>query len=312
MTDVDTNPPALLGHIDYHRAWKSLYEMDNMREANRIAVRGHCAAEKAFREGLSEYEIHMAYLSATGSREQELPYPNIVALNENAAVLHHMVLGGQRPQRSRSFLIDAGAQYRGYASDITRTYVEEVSEGSQTSSGHECFRALIAGVDKLQLQLVESLKPGVDYCELHIQAHQSIARLLTELGVLSVSPEEALVEGITSAFFPHGLGHLIGAQVHDKGGHLASPSGESREPAAEHRFLRCTRTVDANMAFTVEPGIYFIPLLLQPWREKGGAFNWPLVEQLIPYGGIRVEDDVIVHSDRVENLTRDAFSRVSS
>lgn len=300
LAQAEINPEHLLNNIDYQRAWKSDYEMDNMREANRSAIRGHLAAEAAFREGLSEYEIHMAYLSAVGCLEQELPYPNIIALNEHAAVLHHMVLAQQRPGQSRSLLIDAGAPCNGYGSDITRTYIGE--------GGDELFTALLAGTEKLQQELVAGLKPGVGYAALHAEAHEKIAELLAELSIIRVSPEEAVAGGLSSAFFPHGLGHLIGAQVHDKGGYLASAAGEQKPPPEQHPFLRCTRRVEAGMSFTVEPGIYFIPMLLEQWRGKGDAVNWALVEQLLPYGGIRIEDNVIVHQDRVENMTRDAFS----
>ncbi|MFT6958180.1 MAG: Xaa-Pro dipeptidase [Halieaceae bacterium] len=299
----NNNPPSLLNHVDYHRAWKSAYELDNMRKANRLAVVGHRAAEKAFREGRSEYEIHMAYLLSIGCRDEQLSYPSIVAINENAAVLHHMVLACERPTESRSMLIDAGAQWNGYAADISRTYTN--------NDGNACFTALISGVDTLQQRLVDGLQANSEYEDLHAKAHLYIAELLVELDIINVSPQEAVARELTNAFFPHGLGHLIGAQVHDKGGTFASASGEPHPPLEQHSFLRCTRTAGNRMACTIEPGVYFIPMLLQPWRKKGGVINELLIDELLPYGGVRIEDDVVVHPDGVENMTRDAFDQLA-
>ena len=92
-----------------------------MREAQKMAVNGHRAAEEAFRSGMSEFDINIAYLTATGHRDTDVPYSNIVALNEHAAVLHYTKLDHQAPEEMRSFLLDAGAEYNGYAADLTRT-----------------------------------------------------------------------------------------------------------------------------------------------------------------------------------------------
>ena len=299
----NNNPPSLLNHVEYHRAWKSGYELDNMRKANRVAVVGHRAAERAFRDGRSEYEIHMAYLLSIGCSDEQLSYPSIVAINENAAILHHMVLSRERPAQSRSLLIDAGAQWNGYAADISRTYTH--------NEGNACFSALISGVDALQQRLVEGLQANIEYENLHAKAHLYIAELLVDLDIIKVSPQEAVAIQLTNAFFPHGLGHLIGAQVHDKGGAFASASGESRPPLEQHSLLRCTRTVGKRMTCTIEPGVYFIPMLLQPWRKKGDVLNEVLIDELLPYGGVRIEDDIVVHPDGVENMTRDAFDQLA-
>jgi Xaa-Pro dipeptidase len=293
---------SLLSYINFYRAWKTRYEMHTMREANRLAVRGHRAAEKAFCEGLSEYQIHMAYLSAAGCREEQLPYPNIVALNEHCGVLHHNSLQTQQLSDNRSLLIDAGAQFNGYASDITRTLIKE--------GGDPCFAELIAGVDQLQQALVSEVKAGVDYSEIHHQAHVKIAHLLASLEIIRVSAEQAIEQSVTNLFFPHGVGHLIGVQVHDKGGYQMDVNGAQKLPDERYSFLRCTRTIADGMAFTIEPGVYFIPMLLDPWRGRDDLINWSLVDQLRPYGGVRIEDDIIVHHDHIENLTRDAFSQL--
>jgi len=319
---AESNPQSLLHHLDYHRAWKSPYELACMRAANRLAAQGHRAAERAFREGASEYGIHMAYLQAIGMREEELPYGNIIALNEHGAVLHHMTTARRPPPVSRSLLIDAGARCRGYAADISRTHVAEGAE-------HREFGQLVAAMDRLQQELVAQVRPGLPYPELHLEAHHRIAALLREAGLIRPEPEEAVATGLSGVFFPHGLGHLLGIQVHDRGGWLSSPAGTTRLPPVNHGSLRCTRTLEAGMVVTVEPGLYFIPQLLDAWREEHGrnaagsagsanagaassAICWPQVERWLPYGGIRIEDDIALHADSTENLSRDGFAATTA
>jgi Xaa-Pro dipeptidase len=91
--------------------------------------------------------------------------------------------------------------------------------------------------------------------------------------------------------------------VHDKGGTFASPIGELHPPREQPSFLPCTRTMEKTMACTIDPGMYFIPMLLQPWRKQGNVINEALINQLLPYGGVRIEDGIVVHADGVENPT---------
>jgi Xaa-Pro dipeptidase len=294
------NPEALLAALHWHRAYKTPYELDRLRRASARAVRGHRAAEAAFRIGESELDIHRAYLAATGHSDLDLPYGNIVALNEHAAVLHYQYQDAQMPDQHRSFLIDAGAQCDGYAADITRTY----------GNGDARFEALIAAVDQVQLELVDRVRDGQDYAALHIDCHQRLAGVLHELGIVRMAPESMVESGVTSTFFPHGLGHLLGLQVHDVAGFQRDESGGRVERPAGHPFLRLTRTLAPGMVVTIEPGIYFIDTLLAKLRETPhhAAVNWELVSHLRRFGGVRIEDDVVCTDGAPENLTRDAFA----
>src|SRR5215470_3657027 len=132
------NPRPLLHRLDYLRAVKTPYELVCLREANRLGALGHVAAAAAFAAGASEFEIELAFLEACGLREQELPYNPIIALNAAAAVLHYQVLEKEAPREGYSLLIDAGAEFAGYASDITRTHARADRD----------FAALIARVDE--------------------------------------------------------------------------------------------------------------------------------------------------------------------
>jgi Xaa-Pro dipeptidase len=295
------NPQPVLAQLHYARAAKTAYEVACMREASRLAARGHLAARDTFLTGGSEYEAHMAYCAAAGVREEELPYGNIVAYNEGGAVLHYQALDRRRGGPRRSFLIDAGAQFRGYASDITRTW----------SGGDAEFAGLVDAMDALQRRLCAAIRPGRDYREVHLEAHRQVGALLADAGIVRCDAATAVAERVTSVFFPHGIGHLLGLQVHDVAGLAADAQGSREIPRPEgHPFLRLTRTLEPGFVVTVEPGIYFIDLLLEAARAdgRGRHVDWTAVERLRPFGGIRIEDDVACTGGTPENLTRDAFA----
>ena len=295
------NPQPALDYLEYHRAYKTPYEVEMMREASRIGVRAHRAAERAFRAGASEFGIHLAYCQAAGQDANDLPYGNIIALNEHAAVLHYTDRDRAPPRQRRSFLIDAGASFGGYACDITRTYAAD--EGDE-------FAALVRAVDDAQQAMCASVRPGFDYRQLHLDAHLALAGILREFGVIRVSAEEALATGVSSAFFPHGIGHGIGLQVHDVAGFAASDSGGLIGKPDGHPYLRLTRALQPGMVVTIEPGIYFIDMLLDELKAKGqaDAVDWNRVALFKPYGGIRIEDDVACTAALPLNLTREAFA----
>lgn len=294
------NPEPLMHRLHYVRAFKTEYELECMRRASRMAARGHKAAEAAFRAGVSEYEINMAYIRATGQTENELPYPNIVGLNANSAVLHYQNQERTAPAQLRSFLIDAGAQFHGYASDITRTY----------SRDNDDFAALIKAMDREQQGLCGEVRARVDYADIHLSAHRRIAKILRDFDVITAAPDEALASGLSSVFFPHGIGHLLGLQVHDVAGFTVSPDGKQKARPQGHPYLRLTRTLEAGFVVTIEPGLYFIDQLLEKARSSplGKQINWQQVDKFKPYGGIRVEDNVAATTSEPENLTRPAFA----
>ena len=126
-----------------------------------------------------------------------------------------------------------------------------------------------------------------------------------------LSAEAAVAQGLSSTFFPHGVGHLLGAQVHDVAGLQVDRSGTRRERPSGHPYLRLTRRLEPGMVVTIEPGLYFIPLLLRERRASALAahVDWDRVEALRPFGGIRIEDDVACRAEGPpENLTREAFA----
>ncbi len=296
LADAAINPADLLEHLDALRVHKSPYEIACLAEANRRAAPGHSALREAFQHSdASELDLHLAYLRATGQDDPETPYKNIVALGANAATLHHISYG-RAATGAGSLLVDAGATHFGYASDVTRTWVRGPGAAA------DLFRQLVAGVDRLQQALCGSVRVGLPYEELHERAHEDVTQLLCDLRLLRCSVAEATAHKLSRAFLPHGLGHSLGLQCHDVGCALVPPK-------ADNPWLRNTSIIAPQQVFTIEPGVYFIPVLLEPLRQGPHAalLDWPMIDALRPFGGVRIEDDLHVLPDGVRNLTREVL-----
>lgn len=294
FASADVNPAALLTELDRLRIAKSAYETFCLREANRRACEGHAKVIDEFRRGdHSELKLHLLYLEATAQDDPETPYKNIVALGEHCATLHHV--GYSRvAEGAQSFLLDAGARFCGYDSDITRT----ACKGKGAAA--DVFRGLIERMEKLQQQTCREVAVGKPYQDLHNRSHELLAPVLRDLGIASGSDAELVASGVTRKFLPHGLGHSLGLQTHDVG--CAQVKPEPRNP-----FLRNTTNVAVGQVFTIEPGCYFIDSLLEELRASpaGKSVNWPLVDELKKFGGVRIEDDLVVGARGTENLTRE-------
>lgn len=301
----DLNPEELLSRLHWERSWKTDYELACIRGANAVGTRAHKAAAQAFRDGKSEFEIHIAYLLASLHAEEDLPYSNIIAVNDHASVLHYTQHDRHKLEHDHrhSFLIDAGANVNGYASDITRTYSRQDDE----------FAELIAAFDGMQQSLCAMVRPGVNYIDVHMAAHHGVARLLHDFKFVNLDADAIVDSRISSSFFPHGVGHFLGLQVHDVAGFHGDCLGNLIAQPEGHEFLRLTRIVEPRMCFTIEPGLYFNDVLLTKLKATPGAkdVNWPKVDAFRKFGGIRVEDDVVVTDDGYVNLTREAFSSSS-
>lgn len=295
------NPQELLDHLHFQRAIKTEWEIDNLRQANQLAAKAHLAAKQAFFAGKSELAIHSDYLAAMDFRESEVPYNSIVAVNEHSAILHYDVYDTEPAAEVRSFLIDAGAVFKGYCADITRSYAKQPG----------FYADLVEALDTAQQELLTEIKPGVNYYDLHVSMHLKIGRILEQFGFISIDADSAYQKGITSAFMPHGLGHFIGLQVHDVGGFLKNAHGESYQRSQRHPFLRLLREIQVGQVFTIEPGLYVVDQLLEDFAGSTDI-HWDKVDELRPYGGVRIEDSIVVRENGDnENLTRDAFAALN-
>ncbi|HEU4728713.1 MAG TPA: Xaa-Pro dipeptidase [Kofleriaceae bacterium] len=303
--DVDTappgavNPPALIEAIDLLRTRKSAYEIECLAEASRRAARGHKKLGELFKHQTpSELELHLAYLAASEQDDLWTPYKGIVALGHHASVLHYVAYTREPIAGDTSLLVDAGARCLGYASDITRTHVR--GDGAPARR----FAALLDHMEALQQEIIRRIRPGMPYEDLHDEAHHLLAAALRELGIGRAGPDELVARGVTRALLPHGLGHSLGITVHDVG-------MKPRPPRPENRFLRNTSVIEPGQVFTIEPGIYVIDALLAPLEadDRRGLVDWAAIAELRPFGGIRIEDNVVVEPRGVRNLTREAFAQ---
>ncbi|MBA2542883.1 MAG: Xaa-Pro dipeptidase [Deltaproteobacteria bacterium] len=297
----EVNPPELITALDLLRTRKTAYEIECLAEASRRAARGHAPTEKQFLGGSpSELEVHLQYLLASAQDDSWAPYKHIVAIGAHSAVLHYVAYTNERVAGDTSLLVDAGAKCLGYGSDITRTYVRGSGAGAKK------FGELIAHVEAVQQEIIRRIEPGMEYEALHDDTHRLLAVGLRDLGIGKGTPEELVDKGVTRALFPHGLGHSLGVCVHDVG-------MKPRLPRPDNKFLRNTSVIEAGQVFTIEPGIYMIDGLLKPLAEDAsakGLVDWKLVDELRPFGGVRIEDNVVVQAAGTRNLTREAFAGI--
>jgi len=288
---VDEDATERLGRVlaELRRA-KDALELDRMTRAVDAAVAGHFAAWRVARHGLSEralqIEMEAEFFRQGGARTA---YGSIVGSGPNSAILHGTP-GERIMSDGELVLIDAGAEIEGYASDVTRTF--PVSAGF-TGIQRDLYDVVLAS----QEQAIASAGPGVEYKSLHLAASATIARGLVDAGILVGSPDDLVAADAHALFFPHGLGHMLGLSTHDCGGYLEGRVPEDRFGLA---YLRADLPLAPGYVVTIEPGVYFVPALLtDPQRRERyrEMVNWQMVDGMLDFGGIRIEDDVRVTED---------------
>lgn len=293
------NPACFLAELSWRRSYKTDYEKDCILEANSISARGHKAARDAFLDGASELEISLAFQSGCGLPEEALAYPSIVGINRHASILHYWGRSALKSVGACSLLIDAGAAFNGYSADISRTYAKDSS----------LFAEMIVAFDELQQVLVAEHIIGRRYFDLSLLTLERIARYLKDFDIVRLEPESCVETGVVQHFVPHGLGHFLGLQVHDVGSYQADKNGSLLDLDPSYPKFHMMRIIEANQVVTVEPGVYFIDTLLAALFKSSqrNAVNWALIDQLKAFGGIRIEDNVVIADKAPINLTRQAF-----
>jgi Xaa-Pro dipeptidase len=296
---VQVNSELLIAQLNWWRSFKTPYEIECIVEANKLAALGHRAAANAFLDGGSEFDSMLAYLGAVGVSEKDLSFSPTFAIDEKAAILHYEA---RRTRKGgRVLLVDAGAVCRHYASDISRTTVKQ--------SAHPVFRELWERLNGFQQQVCGNVVVGTTMAQIQYNAYCGIAGILEQSDILRVNGDfpRAVKDGLLRTFLPHNLGHALGVATHDIGDFQINRYGSSTQPFAEHKTYRATRPLEVGQVLTIEPGIYFMPSLLDKMRasENAACFNWNLIDELIPYGGIRIEDDILVGAVAPRNITRE-------
>jgi len=273
-----------------------------LRLAAEATAAAHQAGMRATRAGLRESAVRAAMESEIIARDLTVAYGSIVTTHGEVLhnERHHRVLGS-----GDMILADVGAESAGgWAGDVTRCW--PVS-GRFSPTQRELYEVVLAA----QLRALAAVKPGVRYRDIHLLAGQSLADGLVGVGLLRGDPAELYADGVVALFFPHGVGHLLGLDVHDMedlGDRAGYAPGRTRSALPGMRYLRLDRDLVPGMALTIEPGIYFIPAILEAPdldARTGGRVVRARVAAFVDEGarGIRIEDDVLVTASGREILS---------
>ncbi len=287
---------ALREQMTHARRPKDGPEIARIREAARATAAGYEAARAAIRPGASERAIAVELEAGFRRAGGEGPgYHTIVGSGPNTAVLHFMPTTREL-REGELLLIDAAAEIRRYCCDVTRTYP---GGGSFTPRQRDLYE-LVHGVEE---RAVGRCVPSAEYVEIHALASREITTGLIALGLLRGDVDALIDRGATDLFFPHGIGHFVGLGVRDAGGRL--PGREPRKEA-RYKLQRTDLPLQPGYVITIEPGVYFIPALLENAERRAkfaDAVVWSEVDRWLPEGGVRIEDTVYVTPHGPENLT---------
>jgi Xaa-Pro aminopeptidase len=282
--------------LTHARRPKDEQEIARIRQAVRATAAGYDRLREVLRPGVTERQVQIEMEAAFFRAGADRPaYGTIVGTGPNSAVFHFKP-GGRAAGEGELCLVDAGAEVLRYGCDVTRTYP---ASGRWTS----IQRDLYAIVRRTEERGVAACAPGVETVDIHFAACRDITEGLVALKLLRGSVDSLIEREAHYLFFPHGIGHLVGLGVRDASGAL--PGRPKRtEPALKNQ--RTDFPLEPGYLMTIEPGIYFIPgIVNDPKRRERYAdcVDWKLAESLLPLGGIRVEDNVLVTAGGRENLT---------
>lgn len=285
----------LRGVLDRVRRPKDALELARMRTAERATRAAFAAVVPLLQDGISERAAQIE-LEAEAFRNgaDAMAYDTIIAGGANSAVLHFAPTH-RRMRAGELVLIDAGAEYRGYASDITRTY----PVGGRFTREQDELHAIVRAAERAA---IERCVAGTEWSDVHRTAAQVIADGLVSFGILRGTPETLIESGAVWLFFPHGVGHLLGLGVRDAGGILP----ERRAAVLPFHHLRIHLPLEDGMVVTVEPGIYFVPALLQDEAQRrlhADHVAWDRVDAMLSFGGIRIEDNLLITDSGHEVIT---------
>lgn len=270
---------------------KTAFEIQEIEDALRVTDHMHRRAMAVARPGIYEYEVAGEVQAAALRANFQMAFTPIVTVR--GQVLHNHSYDN-RLEDGQLMINDSGAESpNGYAADITRTF--PVS-GKFTPQQKEIYEIVL----DMQLGAIGMVKPGIPFRDVHLHACRILADRLTALGLMKGDPAAAVEAGAHALFFPHGLGHMMGLDVHDMedlGDIVGYPKGEARSAQFGLKSLRMSRPLEEGFIMTVEPGIYFIPALIDKWVEEKKHKDFIAYEKLAPFrsfGGCRIEDDVLV------------------
>ncbi len=282
----------LIKAVVSQRSIKSEREIEQIEAALDISYEMQTLAMKMSKPGIYERQVASAMEAVVLSHGSALSFPTIFSIHGETLHNHHH---GNKMQAGDMAVNDSGAESPlHYASDITRT----VPIGGKFSQRQKEIYAIVLNA---QERAIEAVKPGVEFREIHLLACRALASGLKDLGLMKGDIEKAVQAGAHTLFFQCGLGHMLGLDVHDMEGlgeeYVGYTDTIKRNPEFGFKSLRLAKTLEPGFVITVEPGIYFIPELIDRWKAKqknSQYVNYELVEAYRDFGGIRIEDDVLV------------------
>lgn len=277
------------------RSYKTDEEIIEMDKAVDISAQMHLNAIKATQAGKYEYEIVGVVHGTARSGGGDLAYPIILSVNGQTLHNHYH---GNRLTSGKLVLGDFGAEaVSHYAGDITRTWPVD---RTFTQRQKEIYQIVL----EANLNVIAALRPGITYLDCHFIAWRTVAEGLKELGLLKGDIDEMLTLGVPALFMPHGVGHMIGLDVHDMenlGEDLIGyREGMTRSSLLGLKSLRLAKELEAGFVLTVEPGLYFIPELIQQWHSQGKFLeyvNYDALKDYFDFGGVRIEDNYLITHD---------------
>ncbi len=298
----DEDDVALANAIVTLRSQHDEYAINEIRNAVEVTTRSHLAGIKATKTAKTEADIRAAMESVIIASNMTTAYNSIVTIqgevlhNEH---YHHAI------NPTDLVLADVGAETQnGWAADVTRTWS---ASGKFSPTQRDLYNAVLAAHDVA----IAAVKPGIEYQDLHLLACNKLAEAFVDLGILKGNPEDLVNMDAHALFFPHGVGHLLGLDVHDMedlGDRAGYAAGRSRSDRFGLGFLRLNRPLLEGMVITIEPGFYQVPAILNnpKNREKYlDIVNWERLEQFSDVRGIRIEDDILITSNGSEILTKE-------
>ncbi len=276
---------ALRDALDELRICKTPGELEHMKRANDISGKAHREVMRRTRPGMYEYQIQSIFeFECMKAGLKHLGYPSIVAAGRNGAVLHYHANSAQL-KNGEFLLIDAGAECKGYSADITRTFP---ANGKFSSRQRDIYSVVLDA----QKSCIDRARPGVISADLHVHSMTVIAQGLKELGILKGDVTGLVEGGAVRLFYPHGLTHTLGLDVHDTlGGRRRKLPNPTKVP------VRFVARLEPGFVITMEPGVYFIDALLKDpelRRKHKGSVDFAKAESFLSLGGVRIEDDIVV------------------
>lgn len=286
---------SLIEQVVKLREIKSDVEIEDMEDAAVTAYYMHTTAMKMCKPGVIEQEISGTVEGIATSRGFGVSFP--VILSVNGQTLHNHTHNNIL-QEGRMVVCDAGAETKNYyASDFTRT----IPVGGKFNSRQSDIYNIVL---KANMEVINNTRPYMKYMEMHTLAARTIIEGLNALGLMKGNVDDALAAGAHYMFMPHGLGHALGMDVHDMEGlgedNVGYDAATPRSTKEGFRGLRCGKELKPGMVVTDEPGIYFIPALIDMWKAEAkhkDFINYDKVELYKDFGGIRIEDDLLITAD---------------